>query len=181
MSTRLPVRGARGLTLIELMVVVALASVILALAIPSFTGMLARKRMEGAALEFGTDLQYTRSEAVARNAEVRLATGAGGACYTIYVWRGAGTCTCPAVCPPPVAATDPVPLKTVDLQGASATVTASTVYPFEPVRGMLTAASSPAATFSSSGGAWQLTTTVTPFGRTSTCSPSGSLKGYPEC
>jgi type IV fimbrial biogenesis protein FimT len=183
MSSRWPARGARGFTLIELMVVVALASVILALAIPSFTGMLARKRMEGAALEFGTDVQYTRSEAVARNTEVRLATGAGGACYTVFVWRGAGTCTCnPAVsCTLAVPATDPTPLKTVNLQDAGATVTASTVYRFEPVRGMIADASSPAVTFSSSAGAWQLTTTVTAVGRASTCSPSGSLKGYPAC
>ena len=37
-----PAPRFRGFTLIELMVVVALVSVILVLAIPSFTGMLAR-------------------------------------------------------------------------------------------------------------------------------------------
>jgi type IV fimbrial biogenesis protein FimT len=171
-----------GFTMIELMVVVALAGVLLALAAPSFFGTLARKRMEGVAEVFGTDLQYARSEAVARNFEVRLATGASGMCYTIYVWRGAGSCTCgpTASCTAPAVVADDE-IRTVNLQGTGATLTASTVYRFEPVRGMIADASNPAVTFSSSGGPWQLTTTVTLVGRASTCSPSGSLKGYPAC
>jgi type IV fimbrial biogenesis protein FimT len=175
--------AGRGFTLIELMVVVALAAILLALAAPSFTGTLARKRMEGVAEVFGTDLQYARSEAVTRNLEVRLATGAGGGCYTVFVWRGAGTCTCnPAVsCTLAAAATDPVEIKTVDFSSAGTSVTASTIYRFEPLRGMLADAANPAVTFSSNGGPWQLTTAVTAVGRASTCSPSGSLKGYPTC
>lgn len=172
-----------GFTLIELMVVVALAAIILALAAPSFTGTLARKRMEGTAEVFGTDLQYARSEAVARNLEVRLATGAGGACYTVFVWRGAGTCTCnPTVaCITAAVATDPVELKTVDLTGSGVAVTASTTFAFEPVRGMLNPAADRSVTVSSSAGPWQLTTAVSAVGRASTCSPSGTLKAYPSC
>ena len=64
MNSPRPTRSARGFTLIELMVVVALASVILTLAVPSFIGMLAKKRLEGLAQELGTDLQYARGEAV---------------------------------------------------------------------------------------------------------------------
>ena len=178
-----PTVRSRGFTLIELMVVVALAAILLALAAPSFTGTLARKRMEGVAEVFGTDLQYARSEAVARNTEVRLATGAGGACYTVFVWRGAGTCTCnPAVsCALFAAATDPAEIKTVDFSGTGISVTASTVYRFEPLRGMTADAASPAVTFATTGGAWQLTTAVSLVGRASTCSPSGSMKGYPAC
>jgi type IV fimbrial biogenesis protein FimT len=181
MNSPSPQRVVGGFTMIELMVVVALAGILLALAAPSFFGTLARKRMEGAAEIFGTDLQYARSEAVARNTEVRLATGAGGACYTVYVWRGAGSCTCgPAIsCMAPAVVGDEI--KTVNLQGTGATLTANVIYGFEPVRGMIADASSPAVTFSSSGGTWQLTTTVTAVGRASTCSPSGSLKGYPAC
>lgn len=176
----MPCRG-RGFTMIELMVVVALAAILLSLAAPSFINTLARKRLEGIAEVFGTDLQYARSEAVAKNLEVRLATGAGGACYTVFVWRGAGACTCtPAVsCVTGVVATDPTELKTVDFTGTGVAVTPSTSFPFDPVRGMLDA--NQAVTFSSSTGPWQLTTAVSLVGRASTCSPSGTLKAYASC
>lgn len=172
-----------GFTLIELMVVVALVSVILTLAMPSFSGMIARKRLEGAAQELGTDLQYARSEAVAQNLEVRVATNADNACYTVFVWRGAGTCTCtPAVsCTLAAAATDPAPLKTVDLAGTGTAVTAD-VFRFEPLRGMLADAADHSVTLTSSAGPpWDLSVAVNAFGRASTCSPSGSVKGYPSC
>lgn len=172
---------ACGFTLIELLIVVALVAIILALAAPSFTSTLSRHRVEGVASEFVTDLQYARSEAVAKNLEVRLATGAGGTCYTLFVWRGAGVCTCtPAVaCTTGALATDPTELKTVSLAGTQVAVTPSISFPFDPVRGMLDA--DRAVTFSSSAGPWQLTTAVSLVGRASTCSPSGSLMGYPSC
>lgn len=176
-------RVSRGFTLIELMVVVALIAIVLALAAPSFTATQDRKRLEGIADVFGTDVQYTRSEAVARNFETRLVTGAAGNCYTIYVWRGAGTCTCaPAVsCVVAGTATDPIELKTVSLVGTGVTVTASTSFPFDALRGMLNPFTDQSVTFSSATGPWTLTTAVSAVGRASTCSPSGTLKGYPSC
>jgi prepilin-type N-terminal cleavage/methylation domain-containing protein len=176
-------RSGRGFTLIELMVVVALAAVVLALAAPSFTGTLARKRLEGIAEVFGTDLQYARSEAVARNLEVRLATGAGGACYTIYVFGGGagGTCSCNPAVTCTTAAPVPIELKTVALTGTGVALTASTTFPFEPLRGMLNPFNDQAVTFSSAAGPWQLTTAVNAVGRASTCSPSGTLKAYKPC
>ena len=72
----------RGFTLIELMIVVTLVAVLISLTAPSFSRMLARGKLEGAASELVTDLQYARSEAVARNAQVAIYTGAN--CYTVY-------------------------------------------------------------------------------------------------
>lgn len=170
-------RTRRGFTMIELMVVVALAAILLSLAAPSFIGTLSRMRMEGIAEVFRTDLQYARSEAVSRNVEVRLATGAGGACYTVFVWPGSGTCTCT----PAVSCTLPATeIKTVAFTGTGTAVTASTSFNFEPVRGILSTAGQ-SVTFDSAAGPWQLTTTVSLVGRASSCSPSGSLVGYPSC
>lgn len=175
-------RASRGFTLIELMVVVALIAIVLALAAPSFTATQDRKRLEGIADVFGTDVQYTRSEAVARNFETRLTTGAGN-CYTIYVWRGAGSCTCgPATsCDAAGAATDPIELKTVSLAGTGVAVTPNATVHFDAVRGMLNPFIDRSVTFTSSAGPWTLTTEVSAVGRVSTCSPSGTLKGYPPC
>lgn len=170
--------NARGFTMVELAIVLALAAILMSLAAPSFMNTLARKRMEGVAEVFGTDLQYARSEAVARNLEVRVAAAAANTCYIVYASPTAATCTCSPAASCTAPATE---IKTVNLAGSGTGISADVSFNFEPVRGMIADASSPELTFSSTGGAWQLKTTVTAFGRASTCSPSGSLKGYPSC
>lgn len=182
MKSGLPIRGARGFTLIELMVVVALASVILALAIPSFTGMLARKRMEGAALELGTDLQYARSESVQRNAAVGVVFSSG--CYAIYVMGSTDASNCTTL------GTGATPLKTVQLATTSGAAVNLAFTPavsgafvaFEPVRGMaadLTGVDkSGIVDLTSSAGNWQLRAIVTRYGRMKTCSPNSTVSGF---
>jgi type IV fimbrial biogenesis protein FimT len=178
MSPYFKLHQVRGFTLIELMIVIALAAVLLSLAAPSFIGTLARKRMEGVAEVFGTDLQYARSEAVARNVEVRVTAVAANGCYIVYAKPGADTCTCTPTASCTAPATE---IKTVSFAGTGTSVAANASFNFEPVRGMVADSTTPTVTFSNTGGPWQLTTTVTPVGRASTCSPSGSLKGYPTC
>lgn len=172
----------RGLTLIEMLVVIALASVILSLAVPSFTGMLARKRLEGAALELGTDLQYARSESVQRNAAVGVVFASG--CYAIYVIGTTDATDCTAL------GTGAIGLKTVQLASTGGTAVGVAFTPavsgafiaFEPVRG--TAADlagndkSGLVNLTSSAGNWQLRTIVTRFGRMKTCSPNASVSGF---
>ncbi|MBN8492338.1 MAG: GspH/FimT family pseudopilin [Burkholderiales bacterium] len=94
-------RQCRGLTVIELMAVVAVVAVLAALAAPSLREMLARQRVAAINAELVTDLQYARSEAVARNREVyvsfRTAPRVGSppmTCYTIHTLGTVGTCDC---------------------------------------------------------------------------------------
>ena len=146
----------RGFTMIELMVTLAVAAVLLTLAAPSFTDQLARRRLEGAATELSTDLQFTRSLAVSSSASAALATNAGGTGYTIT----------------------PGPSKTVTLD-AQLSVTPNLTVSYDSLRAM--AAASGAMTLSSSKTTGQLRVSVSPMGRVSMCSPSGSLKGYTAC
>jgi type IV fimbrial biogenesis protein FimT len=133
-----------GVTMVEMMTVVVLAGVLLAIAAPSFRDMLERRRLEGQANELVTDLAYAKSEAVARNRNVVLITGGGGACYTIAAWTApasrAGSCDCTATpgarCT--TGANNPVEIKTVTLVN-SATVSNGVTFDFEPVRGSLQA------------------------------------------
>ena len=79
----------RGLTLIELMVVVAVASVILVLAAPSFRDLILMQRLRGVNAQLVTDLAFARSEAISRGSFVQLrfqsTSGASGmSCYVIY-------------------------------------------------------------------------------------------------
>jgi type IV fimbrial biogenesis protein FimT len=56
-------KSANGVTLIELMVTVAILAILVALAVPSFTRLIADTRMSGHANTFVSDLNYARSEA----------------------------------------------------------------------------------------------------------------------
>ena len=146
----------RGFTMIELMVTLAIAAVLLTLVAPSFTDQLARRRLEGAATELSTDLQFTRSLAVSSSASAALTTNAGGTGYEIT----------------------PGPSKRVALD-AQLSVTPNLTVSYDSLRAM--AAASSVMTLSSSKTTGQLQVSVSPMGRVSMCSPSGSLKGYTAC
>lgn len=176
-------RHRRGFTLIEMIIVIALVSILLALAVPSFTGMLAKKRFQGVAEELGTDLQYARSEAVQRNAVVGIVFGTG--CYAIYVVGTTGATNCTTL------GTGAVALKTVQLSATSGSTVSLSFTPtvggnvsiqFEPLRGGAEDATgndkSGLVNVSSSAGNWQLRAIVTRYGRMKTCSPNGSVTGY---
>lgn len=173
---------SRGFTMIELMIVIALAAIVLALAVPSFTATLAKKRMEGVASELGTDIQYARSEAVQRNAPVRIIVGSN--CYTIHTVGTTNATSCTLLI------TDGVPLKALTVQdGATAFAFTSNnskaFIEFEPVRGMAAdsagADSSGRVDVTSSSGPWQLRAEVTQMGRVRNCSPNSSIPGMPPC
>jgi type IV fimbrial biogenesis protein FimT len=73
----------QGFTLIELMVTIALAAILLSVAVPSFSQLVAKMRVEGLANNLATDLQLARSEALQRRANVSLSTLGDGTGYTI--------------------------------------------------------------------------------------------------
>ncbi|MEH3021124.1 MAG: GspH/FimT family pseudopilin [Pseudomonas oryzihabitans] len=61
-----------GFTLIEMLVVVALMGIFLAIAAPSFAGLIRANRVQAAADELVGVLQYARGEAVTRGVTVTL-------------------------------------------------------------------------------------------------------------
>ena len=69
----------RGFTLIELMVVVAVAAVILGLAVPSFAEFIARSRVISATNDLMAFVNYGRSEAIKRGQRVVICKSDDGA------------------------------------------------------------------------------------------------------
>lgn len=148
---------ARGFTLVEMMVAVALAVVLLAVGVSPFGQLVARMRIEGVGHNLATDLQLARTEAVQRRAPVLLTVAADGASYTLT--SGANV------------------IKTVALSGGAA-LTANVVITFEPLRGLANAA---VMTVTVAGAAPQLRVSSDVMGRVQMCSPDGSFRGYPTC
>lgn len=69
---------ARGYTLIEAMVVVALLGILVAVATPSFVSLMQRNRAAGEINSLIGDLQFARSEAIKRGLPVSLCTSSNG-------------------------------------------------------------------------------------------------------
>lgn len=78
MPRRLQGTRSRGFTLIELMVVVALAAIMLSLGAPALKDYIVGQRVKTAAFTFANAAVHARSEAIKRNGEVLLLAASGG-------------------------------------------------------------------------------------------------------
>jgi prepilin-type N-terminal cleavage/methylation domain-containing protein len=149
-------RDAAGMTLIEVLVVVALAGVLLMLAVPSYSDANARKRVEGVAGLLHTDLQFAKSQAGASNQNVWLTTTEHG--YTI--------------------SSSATTYKSSDTD-SKITLTSGVTITFEPYRSFPTAAASIDITHS--GSSASLRVAVDALGGVRTCSANGVVQGYAAC
>jgi type IV fimbrial biogenesis protein FimT len=145
----------RGFTLVEMLVTVAVLTILLLATVPSFLALTARMRVEGTGGELAADLQYARSEAVRRRADVSLVSNADGLGYRVV--SGAET------------------LKTVAF-AAGLTITAGVTVTFSELRAMANAAS-----LALDVGSARLQVRTNVMGRVDMCSPDGTVGGYPSC
>ena len=170
----------QGVTLVELAVVVAITAILASTAAPSLQGFIGTRRLEGAASQLASDIQFVRTDAVARNRPVRISFFTGGAdsCYVIHT-GAASQCNCnasgPAVC-----GGDAVQLKTVHLLShhqVSVQANAASIL-FDPLHGT----SSPTATLRVVGQQGRaIHHVVNVMGRVRSCSPQASMPGYRAC
>jgi type IV fimbrial biogenesis protein FimT len=73
------VRMGAGFSLIELMTAIAVAAILMAIAVPSFTALINGSRLTSQANELVASLQYARSEAIRLNRKVTLCPSSDGA------------------------------------------------------------------------------------------------------
>ncbi len=149
-------RHEAGLTLIEILVVIAIAAVLLVIAVPSFTDSQVRKRVEGIAGEMHTDLQYAKSQAAAANQTVSFVTTQHG--YTIAGTTGYKTVT-------------------TDIKVSFTDAVTLTFQPYPPF--LLTSAA--AIDVTHTGSPASLRVSVDALGNVKTCSTNGHVIGYPAC
>jgi type IV fimbrial biogenesis protein FimT len=173
-------RAQRGLSLVECTMAMSVAAMLGGLAAPSFDKALQRRHLEGAAAQLATDIHYTRSLAVTRNAPLRISfdTSTAGGCYVIHS-GAANACGCDAdgaaVCQGDAQAERSVRFAAGSALSLSANVRSVL---FDPVRGT----STPTATLrlaSRDAGAIHQVMNIT--GRVRSCSPAPAVSGYRRC
>lgn len=165
-----------GFTLVEMMVTIAVAAILIAMAVPSFSGIAERNRLRNVAEKLRSDLKLAHSEALRRDLPVFLTfkNVSGGATWCYGLSQGA-PCDCAAgACElDPGASTNVsnaayrgVTMPDLPYAGTAGALT------FSPARPTLSADS--AAFFSPSGK--EARVVIASNGRVRLCSPAGSNK-----
>lgn len=172
----------RGFTLVEMMVAIAVAGILVAIAVPSFSGIAERNRLRNAAEKLRSDVKLARSESLRRNRTVVMsfATSSGGATWC-YGMRVDTSCDCTPSATPATACELDTGVSTVVSQAtyrgvtlptlpyASALPVAGTLH-FNPARPALDNGS--ASFFSPSGK--EATVMIANQGRVRLCSPTNA-------
>lgn len=85
-----------GFTLIELMITVAVLALILAISVPSFSGVLERRQLQGAGEKLFADFMLAKTEAIKRNSNVTVSfkINSPNWCYGLVL--GNASCDCAA-------------------------------------------------------------------------------------
>lgn len=84
-----------GVTLLELMIVIAIVGIFAAIGIPSMTNMVNTSRLNAARGNLLTDLNLARTEAIKRNARVLVCSGdLANGCTNQKAWAATGWLVC---------------------------------------------------------------------------------------
>ncbi|MCK9213405.1 MAG: prepilin-type N-terminal cleavage/methylation domain-containing protein [Rhodoferax sp.] len=167
-----------GLTLVELLVVLAISAVLLAIAIPSFSSMLYASRLRGAADILMADFRLTMTESTKRGDDILVSfqrdSDGSNWCYGL---SALASCNCREANSCLINNAEHV-VRGTNFAGILATPTHSN-YWFKSRRSTITAGN---VTFTARDGK-QLKVLVSGYGRIRPCSPSGNsnISGFPIC
>jgi len=179
----MPRRRNHGLTVIELMVVVAVVGVLIALAAPSMRSLISAQRVASINAELVTDLQFARSEAARRNVPVFVRFRAANNCYVLYVDNAApGNCNCSRTPSVDVCTGGREEIKTVQVPLSTGVALSASSATGQILRFERETSLPDDFTVTVTGDVrGQLQTHVNPAGRPIVCSPDSSISKVPAC
>lgn len=104
-----------GVTLLELMIVVAIIGIFAVIGVPSMNDMVRNNRVTSARMNFISDLNLAHSEAIKRNTRVLICSGTAAGCINNADWGATGWIICydinkDGVCDQPTTADNPNPI-----------------------------------------------------------------------
>ena len=194
---RMPIpRSSFGFTLVELMVTLAVATILLVLATPSFVDMIDKARLKGV-VDSSVDLiKDARAEGVKHNRNVAVAFAGTSAAWCVGATAAGETGVTAGDAIPALAAcdcsSDPTKctiggqqkLISSDANNGVAIDSTAVSFSFDGRLGTVSPLATQVATFSSPRKMFDLKMTVTPLGQVSLCVPSTSKRAmseYPSC
>lgn len=173
----------RGVTLIELMIVIVITAVLLTLAIPAFQDTIDRNRLKAVTDTLYGDFQFAKTEAIKRNENIVIdfTTSNGGATWCYGLKPSATSCNCNQTS---VSAADACVIDNVlkvvkSTDYSSVSVTPSADFSFGNVRGTVNSGN----VTLNSARAKETKVVLSGLGRIRLCSTSGTanVSGYPVC
>jgi type IV fimbrial biogenesis protein FimT len=171
----------QGVTLIELMVVITIAAILLALAVPSFQEMIDRNRLKAATESVFGSMQFAKSEAIKRNERIFLIVAASTSPWQYYLTENSPCLlTQNNTAASDYCGIDGIPKKVSGEEYPNVSIgSTETSYSFSPLRGTLT----PGTITLNSGLGKEMRVVTSGLGRIRICSPSGNenVAGYSEC
>ena len=170
-ASAVPARAARGITLIECVIALAILAALMSIALPSFGDAMARARLRTAAEDLALGLGNARLESVRAGAGKVYVTVAPGASWC---WSVGSVANVDCLNPPAGSTIHTV--RAGDYPGITMTSGVSTSF---DGRDTLATAGFAAEFVSAQGGA--LRVRVTPLGRASICAPEGRSLDFPRC
>jgi type IV fimbrial biogenesis protein FimT len=169
-------RHARGVSLIESLVVVAVLGTVTTAALPAMRGVVENRRIDDLAVRLAADVQHARSHAVTRHETVRLSVLRS--CYVVHTGPAAD-CRCveggEAVCEGRARA---LVSRTWQAQDPVRVQAGVSSLAFDPLLGTVT----PTATLRIVGpNERAVHHVVNVMGRLRSCSPQAAVPGYRSC
>jgi len=185
--------SVRGVSLIEVMVTIGVLGILLSVALPSFTELIARRRLQAVTAEIANDLAFARSQAALNPQDVFLTFKQNTSmnCYTIQTGSATALCDCTRgaglACPATQFGPSPE-MKVMQLAtstGITFTPSATNWAAANNKVGFISPQMFPSAAnfgITVSNSTASLRVELNGIGRASTCSPNGSFGGgVPTC
>jgi prepilin-type N-terminal cleavage/methylation domain-containing protein len=169
-----------GFTLLELLITITVLVIIMTIGVPGLFDHMDRKRIDGAAHTFLSDVQFARAESIKQNKDVYIVLDAADWCYGITDAASSATCDCSAGTGCTLNGIDHyVDSNSYPGVTFASSLSAGSTISFDPVRGTLSPNGS--LYFSSAQGTSTLRVILHTGGRAKLCATAGSSWGYKEC